>query len=168
MTQRFREVTVLQPTWFMHRRVFNKVGGYNADTNSPEDMIFFYRHLELGGSLLKVDDVLLKYRYHENMTSHKISRQTLMRYKAKAFENSVIKYWDTFMIWSCGRDGKLFYKMLSEQNQAKVKGFVDINEKKIGTILVINHVTKQKIPVYHWSECTSPFVAWFFLIYIYM
>lgn len=71
---RFREVTIIQPTWFMPREVFNAVGyegqqckrlilsGYLPDTDQPEDMLFFYKHLSLGGDLFKVHNDLLFYR----------------------------------------------------------------------------------------------------------
>ena len=38
----------------------------------PEDLIFFYRHLELGGGLYRVDKDLLMYRYHPEATSFSI------------------------------------------------------------------------------------------------
>ena len=85
MSHRFREVTIIQyvllhrvgswrrtltsavvcrvscvdrPTWFMSRKTFDKVGGYDETfPGCPEDLIFFYAHLGLGGGLHKVDKV---------------------------------------------------------------------------------------------------------------
>lgn len=31
---------------------------------TPEDLIFFYHHLDVGGKILRVDEDLLMYRYH--------------------------------------------------------------------------------------------------------
>jgi len=62
------------------------------------------------------------------------------------------------MSWT-GRDGKQFYKTLSEANQKRVTAFCDINEKKIGTSIVLNHGTKHSVPIHHWTEIKSPFVC---------
>eukprot|EP01126_Amoeba_proteus_P001735 TRINITY_DN10528_c0_g1_i1.p1 TRINITY_DN10528_c0_g1~~TRINITY_DN10528_c0_g1_i1.p1 ORF type:complete len:125 (+),score=12.14 TRINITY_DN10528_c0_g1_i1:148-522(+) len=95
------------------------------------------------------------------MTSHKISRTTLMSYRVKAFEEQVLSdpRWSQFMIWSCGRDGKMFFKTLTEENQKKVVAFCDVHPKKIGSPMVLNHSTKQSTPVIHWSQVRSPFIT---------
>ena len=55
--------TVVMPTWLCHRSLFDKVGGFDEGGKGvPEDYIFFLKHLELGGKLLRVDEVLLMYR----------------------------------------------------------------------------------------------------------
>jgi len=42
----------------MSRKTFDRVGGYDESyPKCPEDMIFFYAHLERGGTLYKVDQV---------------------------------------------------------------------------------------------------------------
>ena len=57
--QQYREVTIAQPTWFLSRSIFDLVGGYNEEfPGTPEDMIFFYRWLELGGKIGKLNEVL--------------------------------------------------------------------------------------------------------------
>jgi len=124
-------------------------------------MIFFYEHLRLGGELYKVEKDLLLYRYHATMTSHKISRATLMEYRVRAFEQQILSNpsWATFMIWGCGRDGKKFYKTLPEIHQQKVIAFCDVNPRKIGTKMVLNHQTKHSIPVLHWTQILPPFVT---------
>jgi glycosyltransferase involved in cell wall biosynthesis len=45
LAHRFRELTVVQPTWFMARATYDRVGGYPAST--AEDLHFFYKHIEL-------------------------------------------------------------------------------------------------------------------------
>eukprot|EP00038_Savillea_parva_P015996 m.15540 g.15540 ORF g.15540 m.15540 type:complete len:552 (+) comp3281_c0_seq1:241-1896(+) len=45
LTHRFRELTVVQPTWFMARHVFDRVGGYVS--TQAEDLCFFYQHIAL-------------------------------------------------------------------------------------------------------------------------
>lgn len=66
--------TVIMPTWFCHKNVFRKVGGFSEEGKGvSEDLIFFYRHLDLGGKIKRVDDCLLVYRYHPNATTFSIS-----------------------------------------------------------------------------------------------
>lgn len=62
------------PTWFCHRSVFDKVGGFSEDgKGTPEDLIFFYRHLDLGGKLFRVDEPLVIYTYHITATTFSIN-----------------------------------------------------------------------------------------------
>ena len=58
IAQRFREVTLLHPTWFFHRHVWEKVGGYVEDDKEPEDLVFFCRHVELGMAKMYVALIL--------------------------------------------------------------------------------------------------------------
>lgn len=66
MKYQYREVLIIQPTWMMSRRTFDRVGGYTVvkDTTYafPEDLDFFHRHLDLNGELRVVPEVLLMYR----------------------------------------------------------------------------------------------------------
>ena len=51
--QQFRECTVLMPTWFLHRSVFDAVGGFpEVPAGSAEDLRFFLAHLRNGGEFL--------------------------------------------------------------------------------------------------------------------
>ena len=45
VTNRFKECTVLQPTWMLRRAEFDAIGGYN-EARLCEDLDFFYRHFE--------------------------------------------------------------------------------------------------------------------------
>jgi hypothetical protein len=141
--------------------------GFEPTQGLPEDLIFFLLHMERFGRLLKVNHPVIQYRYHSQMTSHSIGRKTLLKYRVEAFQRQVIvriiivydlfklkvlPQWSYFMIWGSGRDGKQFFKYLNPDNQLKVTAFCDIDEKKIGTQLVLNHLTKQKVPILHWSK----------------
>jgi len=150
--QQFREVTLAHPTWFMDRSVWESVGGYKEEyPGCPEDMIFFYQWLEQGGAIGKVLLPLTVYRYHPTATSFSIHRNRLLQEKVKHLEAMVLHQVDQFTIWGAGRDGKKFFMTLSPASQAKVAAFCDVSEKKIGTIYV-NHSTKRKIPIIHFSE----------------
>lgn len=51
----------------------NRVGGFSeAGQGTPEDLLFFYKHLDHKGTIRRVDEVLLIYRYHENATTFSI------------------------------------------------------------------------------------------------
>ena len=63
--QQYRECTLIMPTWFMSRRIFEKVGGFDESFTAhlPEDLLFFHRHLDMQGELHKSDEELVMYRY---------------------------------------------------------------------------------------------------------
>lgn len=53
----------------------NRVGGFDEKgKGTPEDLIFFYRHLDLNGRIFRVDEVLLVYRYHPLQTTFSIDQ----------------------------------------------------------------------------------------------
>ena len=72
----YREVLLIQPTWMMARAVFDRIGGYaergtdeapfpevvKVEARNLQDLDFFHRHLDLGGELRIVPEVLLMYR----------------------------------------------------------------------------------------------------------
>jgi len=59
--------SVAMPTWFLHRTIFEKIGGFSdRGRGFPEDQEFILRHVfEFGGKLFRVEKVLLLYRFHE-------------------------------------------------------------------------------------------------------
>lgn len=51
-----------------------RVGGFSEEgAGTPEDLIFFFHHLRLGGRVLRHDDELLVYRYHPHATTFSVS-----------------------------------------------------------------------------------------------
>jgi len=74
-----------------------------------------------------------------------------------AFERRVLAKWDTFTIWSAGRDGKKFFNMLKDENKEKVIAFCDIDPQKIGTKYV-NSKTHHQIPITHFTQAKPPLV----------
>lgn len=54
------------PTWFCSRKVFDRIenGFSEKGKGTPEDLIFFYNHLDLSGIVRRVNEDLLMYRYH--------------------------------------------------------------------------------------------------------
>lgn len=90
--------TLIQPTWFCSRELFEKVGPFSeqgkvrATSNviaskitykflfqgTPEDLMFFHKHLSLGGKLLKIEKELLMYRHHPDCESFSVSRLAIL------------------------------------------------------------------------------------------
>ncbi|KAB7493747.1 UDP-GlcNAc:betaGal beta-1,3-N-acetylglucosaminyltransferase-like protein 1 [Armadillidium nasatum] len=80
--------TIIMPTWFCHRSVYDKVGGFEEGRAIPEDLIFFYKHLRLGGGISRCDEELLIYRYHEDATTFSIHERTIWDIRVKELEGS--------------------------------------------------------------------------------
>lgn len=155
--------TLIMPTWFCHRSVYNKAGGFSEGGKGvPEDLIFFLRHLELGGGLCRVDADLLMYRYHPGATTFSIHEDTIWEIRMEYIQKQVLDKWESFTIWNAGKQGKKFYRNLSSNNQRKVAAFCDVDPKKIKCGAYIYHESKEKIkptvPIVHFQSAKPPFI----------
>ena len=159
--QQYREVTVIQPTWFLARQAFDAVGGYcvqqseGTNTPIPSDLIFFQSHLDHQGLVDRVEQPLVTYRYLEGSVSWKIPRKDLLRVRLRALERRVLEQWDHFTIWGAGRDGKSVINELEEKYRKKCVGFCDVDAKKIARGY---HNPRKgiQLPVVHFSEVKPP------------
>lgn len=167
--------TILMPTWFCHRQVFDRVGGFDqsATKGVPEDLIFFYRHLELGGQVKRVDEVLLTYRYHPTATTFSVTDQTIWSIRLAELETKVLSKLDSFTIWNAGKEGRRLFRSLSVINRNKVIAFCDVDEKKISKqwytyerngldsedrISRLTKGVKPKVPICHFRSAHPPFI----------
>lgn len=155
--------TLIMPTWFCHRSVYNKAGGFSEGGKGvPEDLIFFLRHLELGGGLCRVDADLLMYRYHPGATTFSIHEDTIWEIRMEYIQKQVLDKWESFTIWNAGKQGKKFYRNLSTTNQRKVAAFCDVDPKKIKCGAYIYHESKEKIKptvqIVHFQSAKPPFI----------
>lgn len=155
--------TLIMPTWFCHRSVYNKAGGFSEGGKGvPEDLIFFLRHLELGGGLCRVDADLLMYRYHPGATTFSIHEDTIWEIRMEYIQKQVLDKWESFTIWNAGKQGKKFYRNLLMTNQRKVAAFCDVDPKKIKCGAYIYHESKEKIkptvPIVHFQSAKPPFI----------
>lgn len=155
--------TLIMPTWFCHRSVYNKAGGFSEGGKGvPEDLIFFLRHLEQGGGLCRVDADLLMYRYHPGATTFSIHEDTIWEIRMEYIQKQVLDKWESFTIWNAGKQGKKFYRNLSTTNQRKVAAFCDVDPKKIKCGAYIYHESKEKIkptvPIVHFQSAKPPFI----------
>ena len=155
--------TVIMPTWFCSRSVFDNVGGFaESGSGTPEDLIFFYRHLSSGGQVIRVDDVLVTYRYHLTSVTFSISEDIIWNCRVGAIQDCVINHWKQFTIWNAGKQGKRFYRSLSETNRKKVQAFCDVDIRKIdkGVYVYENCKIRPKptIPIVHFTNAKPPFI----------
>lgn len=155
--------TVVMPTWFCSRGWFNHVGKFDEGGKGvPEDLLFFYDHLRKGGTLHRVDQCLLLYRYHEQAATHSVLEETIWNHRVKFLEERVLDHWTYFTIWNAGKQGRKLYRSLSLANQKKVLAFCDVDEKKIKRGVYTHEESKEKpkpkIPIKHFRDATPPFI----------
>ncbi|KAJ0175155.1 hypothetical protein K1T71_009296 [Dendrolimus kikuchii] len=155
--------TLLMPTWFCHRSVYNKIGGFvESSPGTPEDLIFFYSHLDLGGDLFRVDEELVIYTYHEGATTFSVTRERIWQIQIKRLEDNVLQHWDDFTVWNAGKQGRKFVRSLIPYNLNKVKSFCDIDRNKIGKIIELycpmRRSVLKKLKVFHFTEVKPPLV----------
>lgn len=158
--EKFREVTLLQPTWFFHRSVWERAGRYDED-GLCDDLRFFHRHLQRGGSLVRVDENLVKYR-HSTGLSRRTSRRELVRWKARAFKEAVLSRWNTFSVWGAGRDAKDFVNALCSDDPevaSRIVALHDVDENKLAAGKYINKQLNFSLEIKRVSSITKPFVV---------
>lgn len=126
----------------------------------------------MGPAIVKVDRPLVTYRYRgaDSFTS-RVSRQKLCQIRAQALERQVLntaRWRSGFGIWGGGKNGRAFYRSLSESAKAHVTAFYDIDPAKIGFYNDHGPYCKtpggskkiiRKIPVLHLDELTPPFIT---------
>ncbi|KAL3876188.1 hypothetical protein ACJMK2_034059 [Sinanodonta woodiana] len=155
--------TLIMPTWFFERQVFDKVGGLDEGGKGvPEDLIFFYKHLEQCGKLYRVEQDLLMYRHHPESATFSITEETIWRLRVDFIQRRVLDKWETFTIWNAGKQGRKLFRYLTPQNQRKVSAFCDVDAKKIAKKFYIYEESKErpkpKIPVIDFREAEPPFI----------
>lgn len=153
--------TLLMPTWFCHKSVFKKVGGFDESGHgSPEDLIFFYDHLDAGGDLIRVDEELLIYTYHEGAATFSVKRQHIWKIQLDRLEKFVLPSWSRFTVWNAGKWGRRLVRSLSSSALKKVDSFCDVDVNKIGhTVELYCPSTRsviKKLPVVHFAEAKPP------------
>ncbi|OQR80430.1 UDP-GlcNAc:betaGal beta-1 [Tropilaelaps mercedesae] len=160
--------TVIMPTWFCERSVYQRIAGGFSEVGqgTPEDLIFFFKHLDLGGRVHRVDEDLLMYRYHPNATTFSIHEETIWEIRLRRLEERLFvgpDGWESFTIWNAGKQGRKFYRSLSENTRKKVWGFCDVDAKKIARGEYIFEESpfrpKPRLPVIHFSQARPPFVV---------
>lgn len=155
--------TVIMPTWFCSRAVFDSVGGFDeSGKGTPEDLIFFYKHLDLGGNVVRVEKDLLTYRYHLQQSTFTIAESTIWDLRLARLKQNVLNQWSSFTIWNAGKQGRRLYRSLDIENRRKVVAFCDVDEKKISRGVYIHEeseeVPKPRVPIIHFKDAVPPMV----------
>jgi len=155
--------TVIMPTWFCHRNVYNRVGGFlQSKKGCPEDLVFFNKHLDLGGKVARVDEVLLIYTFHPHQTTFSIDELTIWNLRIERLEKIILTKWPKFTIWNAGKQGRKFYNCLSEENKKKVLAFCDVDLNKIGKKYSAFSDDERRfgkeIDIIHFRDAIPPFV----------
>ncbi|XP_022659476.1 UDP-GlcNAc:betaGal beta-1,3-N-acetylglucosaminyltransferase-like protein 1 isoform X2 [Varroa destructor] len=159
--------TIIMPTWFCARETYSRIpGGFSEQgKGTPEDLIFFYKHLDLGGSIRRVDEDLLMYRYHPNATTFSISEETIWELRLRRLEERLLICpggWQGFTIWNAGKQGKRFYRGLCQKARSKVRGFCDVDPKKIARGEYVFEESplrpKPRLPIVHFTQVRPPLV----------
>jgi len=159
----FREVTLLQPTWFFHRALWRSCGGYDEGVRLCDDLHFFYRHvLEQKGGLLRVDESLVVYRHLPGTLTSKTSRKELVRVRCCAFAKHVLPKWPRFSIWGAGRDARDFVNALCQLDATMAQRVValhDVDAAKVDAGTYHNGKTGRTWAVKSVACIKSPFVC---------
>ncbi|XP_072938192.1 queuosine-tRNA galactosyltransferase-like [Epargyreus clarus] len=155
--------TILMPTWFCHRAVYDKVGGFvETGQGTPEDLIFFYAHLDKGGQLHRVDEELVIYTYHRDAATFSVSREKIQKIQLNRIEKLVLPYWDKFTIWNAGKAGRRLVRLLNPDNLKKVEAFCDVDKSKIGRTIELYCPKKRrviiKVPVINFKDAKPPLI----------
>lgn len=113
-----------------------------------------------------MDQELVIYRYHATCASFSVSENTILALRVAEFERQVLSKWDNFIIWNAGKQGKMFYNYLKEENKVKVSAFCDVDVKKIarGTSEMYEKIDgklklKRRIPIISYKNVRPPFVV---------
>ena len=155
----FREVTLLQPTWFFCKELWEAAGRYDGDT--CDDLRFFLRHVTRGGSLRRVDEDLVVYRHVSGSLSFTTSRAELVRQRVDFFARSVLDgAWadKRVRVWGAGRDGRAFFNELARRGYGgRVAALHDVDAAKLGTYH--NGATGASVAVLPVDAIAPPFVV---------
>ena len=144
--------------------MFDKVGGFDeSGKGTPEDLIFFYKHLSLGGSLHRCPEYLMCYRYHPSCTTFSVSESVIWNLRVQFLEKNIIDHWKSFIIWNAGKQGRKLYRSLTVDNRNKVIAFCDVDEKKINKGFYVFEEAcfcpKPKVPVIHFKDAKPPIIV---------
>ncbi|CAE8723786.1 unnamed protein product, partial [Polarella glacialis] len=156
LLQRFKECTLAMPTWFCARAVFDAASGFlETGPGTPEDLDFLYRHVRSGGSLARVDEPLVMYRYHEKQQSHGVSANSIWALRVEELESGLLAHLESFSLWGAGRDGKRLYKSLRPASRQKVVAFLDVDPGKLAAGHYFDREHGEKVPIVEWKMASE-------------
>ncbi|EKQ51106.1 MULTISPECIES: glycosyltransferase [unclassified Clostridium] len=128
-TDLFDGYTICHPSVMIRTKVLKSLNGYNSEYKYSEDIELWFRAIKKGFKILKLDDILLKYRLHDNSKSY-IERsfaaqdtfKVRVEYIKEFFESRRLNY----LIWGAGDGGKNVNNILkSKFSNSNFVGWVD-------------------------------------------
>ncbi len=138
---------IVHPTFFASTDFFNKLGGYR-DTGYAEDYDLVFRAVYGGNKLGKVDEILLKWRDHQNRetrTNRNLKKDNLFFQKAYFFAKFDARSKNEVYVIGVGRFGKKLIGALKHHG-IEVKGVLDFSGKrKNGEVRGIPVVSPEEI-----------------------
>lgn len=133
-----------------HRNVYDgiKEGFSEEGHGCPEDLIFFYKHLDNQGQIKRVDECLLQYRYHNEATTFTVQADTIWHIRLKYLLDNILKrkpWSEGFSIWNAGKQGRKLFRDLPEEQKKNVKTFCDVDKSNTIDMFKINYFSNKNL-----------------------
>jgi glycosyltransferase involved in cell wall biosynthesis len=127
------ESPIPNPTSMFRREALLGLGGYR-DPDWPEDYDLFLRADEAGMKMGKPEQVLYRWREHENRLT-----RTDGRYRPERFQAAKAHYLSRYrlrdkgpvIIWGAGPGGRLMHDLLRQEGVV-IRGFLEVHPRRIG------------------------------------
>ena len=163
------------PTWAFTRAVYEAAGRFAEDSpnsasrwaphcrihasSDAEDLIFFYAHLNLGRPLWRVDDALLHYRHTDGgvVATRGVPSSLIWTLRVAQLEHLLARNgWleSGFTIWNAGKGGRALYNSLSPAARHAVRGFADVDAKKLARDF--DDLRGRFLPIVHFAAAKPP------------
>lgn len=126
----FVEAPLCHPSVAMRRDALEAVGAWR-DTDGPEDYDLWLRFHAHGHAMVKVPEVLLRWRHHPARATLTDPRYALARFaQTKAPYLARFLAGRSFVVWGAGRTGKALARAL-EAHDCRPRAFIDIDARKV-------------------------------------
>ncbi len=126
----FVEAPLCHPSVAMRRDALEAVGAWR-DTAGPEDYDLWLRFHAHGYAMVKVPEVLLRWRHHAARATLTDPRYALARFAhTKAPYLARFLAGRSFVVWGAGRTGKDLSRAL-EAHDCRPRAFIDIDPRKV-------------------------------------
>ncbi|WP_434290090.1 glycosyltransferase [Clostridium botulinum] len=104
----FDGYTICHPTVMIRKKALQDLKGYNFKYKYSEDIELWFRAIRNNFSILKIEDVILKYRLHENSKSYiekKLAAQDTFKARLEYINENLKNQCINYLIWGCGNGG---------------------------------------------------------------
>ena len=137
----FIESPIPNPTALFRREAIDRLGAYR-DPDWPEDYDLFLRADACGMRMGKPDEILLKWREHDQRLTRTDSRYDIARFQAAKAHYLVANRLQgrPVVIWGAGPTGRLMHDLLRAEG-AQIRGFLEVHPRRIGG-------SKRNLPVW--------------------